>query len=298
MHHSQLLRRRPRIDSATSAVKADPAAASVRHLVVVNIMNGGGINICHGAVIGKPALIPICAVVATPRVSIAVIDAAVVTNMRTPVTRVPVVVSVVVAPPGRRPERSYIRGKHPHPGDPIIAVARIIPVTGRPNIVVAGGGRLAVIGKGRRRFRSFDRLFIRGVLFVSLLVTRGIVVVTGKRCIVLRRGCKVLRRRRRDRRLRLVAGLVTGLLSRGQIAVSGVTVGNICGLIRWILRSLVLRLVTGSQGRRQYQDRNQQETSQFSGCTQGPPPARRQARQGPLLLGTKLSERCERRARP
>src|SRR5579862_6135609 len=113
-------------------------------------------------------VIPICTVVATPRVSIAVIDAAVVTNVRTPVTRVPAVVSVVVAPPGWRPKRIYIRGQHPHSRDPIIAVACIIPIAGRPNIVVTGCGRLAVIGKRWWRFRGFYRLFIRGVLVVSL----------------------------------------------------------------------------------------------------------------------------------
>ena len=110
MHHGQLLRRGPRVDSAAPTVVTDAIAAIVRHLIVVNIVNNGGIHIRYRAVVVKPAVIPISAVIATAGVSKAIIDAAVVADMRTPVARVPMVVRRY-----RSPTRAASKA-HPHKG--------------------------------------------------------------------------------------------------------------------------------------------------------------------------------------
>jgi len=86
MHHRQLLRRRPSIDPATSAVVTDPIAAIGRHGIVVDIGDNRDIYIRDRPIVPKPIMIPISAVIAAAGVSKAVVDAAVVANVRTPVT--------------------------------------------------------------------------------------------------------------------------------------------------------------------------------------------------------------------
>lgn len=84
-HYCQLLGCGPGLDSATSAVVTDATAAVVRDIVVVEIVNPGGIYIRDAAVIVDSTVIPISAVIAATGISIAVIDVAVVTDVGTPV---------------------------------------------------------------------------------------------------------------------------------------------------------------------------------------------------------------------
>ncbi len=109
MGRSQLLSRGTRIDSAAPAVVANPAALIVGDIVVVYIAHIRDVHIRYRAVVVNSAVIPISAIIATAGVSEAVVDTAVVTNMRTPVTRVPMIGAIIEAPPGRRPERTHIR---------------------------------------------------------------------------------------------------------------------------------------------------------------------------------------------
>ncbi len=87
--HSQFLRRGTRVHSAASAIKTDMIAAAAWRVVIVNIVNDAWIHVRYRAVVVHIAVIPIAAVVATARVSIAVIDAAIVPNMRSPIAAVP-----------------------------------------------------------------------------------------------------------------------------------------------------------------------------------------------------------------
>ncbi len=84
-HHGQLLGRRPRVDTTAATVVANAIAPVVRNIVVVNIVNNRDIHIGYRPVVVNTAVIPICAIIAAARVSIAVIDATVVPDMLTPV---------------------------------------------------------------------------------------------------------------------------------------------------------------------------------------------------------------------
>lgn len=84
-HHGQFLARRPRVDAAAATVIANAIASVVRNIVVVNIVNHRNVHIGYGAVVVDSAVIPVGAIVTAARVSIAVIDATVVADMRTPV---------------------------------------------------------------------------------------------------------------------------------------------------------------------------------------------------------------------
>jgi hypothetical protein len=230
-NHSLLLRRRPSLDSTSAAVVADPIPSAVRHLVVVNMVNSGRIHIRYRTVIFHSAVVPISAVVAAARISITVIDAAIVSDVRTPIATVPMVGATIVTPPGRRPERAHIRGHDPSAGNPVITGACIAPVAGRPNVIVAGSGRLIVFRQRRRRLRRFDGLIVGGIL----CVLGGVL------------GC--WRRRLRLRR--------DGLIGRGEVAVGGITTGII--YVRWLC-GFGLGLSAAHQ-RYQQQYRNKRETA-------------------------------------
>ena len=72
-------------------------------MIVVNIVNDVDVNIRYRAVVFNPAVIPIRAIISTARVSIAIIDAAVIADVRTPVAAMPMIGAAIVTPPGRRP---------------------------------------------------------------------------------------------------------------------------------------------------------------------------------------------------
>jgi hypothetical protein len=235
VQHSQFLLRGPRVHSSTPAVVADAIAAIVGHSVVINIVSNRRIHIRDRAVVIHGAVIPISAVVAAARISKAVIDAAVVTNMRTPVAGMPQIGAIIVTPPRRRPERVYPRRQHPRTGNPVVAGVCIIPVAGRPNVIVAGSGRLAVVGKRRRRFRGLDRLLIGGILSIIrwIVASRGRVALSGRRC-----GWGLLLRR---------------LLNGSQISIGWISISHsglgLGGLILGglILRGLILRFVASTK---------------------------------------------------
>ena len=105
-------------------------------------------DVAVGAVVPEVAAAPVSAVEADAEVAEAVVDAAVVADDRAPIAGVPVVAAVVVAPVAGGPEGSGIGSSDPGAVDPLIAFACPGPVAGGPNVAIAGGGRLIVVGYG------------------------------------------------------------------------------------------------------------------------------------------------------
>jgi hypothetical protein len=232
-YHSQLLRRGPRFNSATPAVIADAIPSALWHLMVVHVVNARRVHIGYRAVIVQLPIVPIGSVIATTRISIAVIDATVVADVGSPITRVPVIISVVVAPPWRSPQGTDIGGHDPCARDPIISGVRVVPVPGSPNVIVAGSGRLRVIGKRGRRFRSLNRL-VGGIV---LIVIRRVIRIARWRW--LRLGIVLLRRSE-------VSVRRISISNRGSlIAGRGGLTGRRCSLIRGRSR-LILRTLASS----------------------------------------------------
>ena len=144
-------------------------------------MNNGNIYVGHRAVIVQRAIIPIRAVIAMARISETVVDAAIESNVRPPVARVPLIDVIVISPPRRRPERAHIRGHNPRAGNPVIVGIGISPIAWRPNVIVAGSRRLAVIGKRRRRLGGFHGLCVGSLIVVRWVISRGrCVTLTGR----------------------------------------------------------------------------------------------------------------------
>lgn len=89
---------------------------------------------------------------ADPVVSEPVVHAAIKSDMRTPVARVPDVSSTLKPPISGRPEQSGRRRLNPHAGNPVIPRGRIVrPISRRPQIADGGARRQFVNRQNRRR---------------------------------------------------------------------------------------------------------------------------------------------------
>jgi len=132
--------------------------------VVVNIVNNRRVYIVDRPVIVKSGSVPIATLVPEPHITKTVIYAAVVANMATPISAVIPIPAAFVPPVSGRPQRSLVRCRYPSAWHPVVAIRRIVPIAGRPNIPVAGAWRLVILRQLRRRLRRiFDRL-IRGII--------------------------------------------------------------------------------------------------------------------------------------
>ena len=217
VHHRCLLWRRPGADPAPSAVITHPAVIPPRRRIVINVVNHSGIHIGDVAIIIQAAIAPVRPVVTAPRISKSIIDAAIKTDMRTPVPGVPQIISVVVIPVRRRPQCIHPRRQHPRARHPVIAAICVTPVARRPVIAVPGDRRLRVFRQRRRRFRRLHR---RPVRYGIVARIRRITLVVGRHVInriALVRGIRIIGGRLNRR---------SGLIYRSQISSRRIRIGN------------------------------------------------------------------------
>jgi hypothetical protein len=112
--------------------------------LVVNVGYISDVNIGHAPVVIEAVSAPVAAVETVAGVAIAVIDAAIEADVRSPVTIVPSIKTVIPAPIAWRPKHSD-GSLHPSAGDPIIAVVVIPrPITRCPDITLTRANRLNV----------------------------------------------------------------------------------------------------------------------------------------------------------
>ena len=141
-----------------SACIANSARTSVETVVrmVVDVAAAPA-DVVVAAVVPKMAAAPISAVEAGAEVAEAVVDAAVVADGRAPVSGVPEVAAGTVTPVAGSPKGVDVGRCDPGAIDPFIAVAGPSPVTGSPDVAVAGGGGLVVDRDGGRRDGNRDK---------------------------------------------------------------------------------------------------------------------------------------------
>jgi hypothetical protein len=129
------------------------------------------------------AAAPIAALVAEADVAETVVDAAIVADMRAPVTTVKPVAVMPEAPVAGGPQGALVGSLNPHAGHPVVSLRRIGPVAGRPQIVVAGGLRLFVVGQRGRRLGSVGHWLLAVTGIVRGLVIGGALI--GRRSALL-----------------------------------------------------------------------------------------------------------------
>src|SRR6202795_1967961 len=118
----------------------------VHHGLVVRVVNDGGVHIVDRGVVVIPVAVPTAADVTHADVAETVIDAAVESDVRTPVTGVPTVPSADEPPIAGSPQHTHPGRLNPGAGDPVIIVAVPMPVSRRPEVSILRTGRLLVIG--------------------------------------------------------------------------------------------------------------------------------------------------------
>ena len=129
--HRQLAGGRRQRNAAATAVVARPLA-SLEAAVADGAALEDGVHthrpeIVVGPVVEKCTAAPVAAVVATAEVAEPIVNAAVETNGRTPVTGMEQVDAAVPAPPGRCPEKIERRWGDPGAPDPVVVVQSRVP---------------------------------------------------------------------------------------------------------------------------------------------------------------------------
>jgi len=163
-----------------SAVEADTDAAPVlvAHWAVIDVVYDVDVDIVVRTVVVEMAAAPVAALVAKSYIAKAVVHAAIVADVGTPVAAVKAVAVMVIAPIARGPKSALVGSLDPHAGHPVISAITPSPVAGRPEVVVAGSGRLVVFGQRRGRLiRVFNRLSaIAGIVRALVIVLVGSLV--------------------------------------------------------------------------------------------------------------------------
>ena len=136
---------------------------------------------------------PVSALVAQSNIAEAVVDAAVVADILAPIAAIESVAIVVVAPIRGGPERALIGSLNPTTGDPVIAALSVSPITGCPEIVIAGGRGLIVVWQGRGRLwgvcnglLAVTRIIVGlvgGLVIAPIIRGRGALLVSRRRCL-------------------------------------------------------------------------------------------------------------------
>src|SRR5271154_3587966 len=115
-------------ETASATVEAD-AIVSVDVPFLINVVDEGGIDVVHAAVVEKVAAVPVAASVAFSAVTKTVINAAVEADLRAPVAFIPRVVAVSPTPITGRPKNADFGRLDPSAGDEeVAAVVGVAPV--------------------------------------------------------------------------------------------------------------------------------------------------------------------------
>src|SRR5712692_3094343 len=143
-------RPRTRADPAIAPVVADPRYRPIDHRGVVDVVDDGDVHVVHRSVVEKPVVIPTSALVALAKVSIAVIDSAIESDLRTPVAVIEDKSVAAPTPIGWSPQEADLRRHHPSPRHPVVIVVGVSPVSGRPKITIPRTKRLLIDRQFRR----------------------------------------------------------------------------------------------------------------------------------------------------
>jgi len=134
------------INAAPAAVVGDAGDVVHHDGAVVDVSDAGDIDAVDGAVVVEVVASPIAAVVAIAGVAEAIVDAAVETDVKAPVTAVEAPAVVIPTPISRGPQSAIVGGSAPCAGNPVVAGWTPVPVTGGPDIVWRRGLGLLVFG--------------------------------------------------------------------------------------------------------------------------------------------------------
>jgi hypothetical protein len=143
------------MNPAVATVVTDPRIVVDDNRLVVDVRYVGDVNVGHATVVIEPVALPIPAEKSRAGVAKAIIDAAVETDVWSPVAAIPNVETVIPAPVAGRPKHSD-GSKHPSARNPVVAIVVIpCPVARRPDIALSWTQGLNI--NGQRGWSDPDR---------------------------------------------------------------------------------------------------------------------------------------------
>ena len=150
--HSQLRGRRPRLHPAAAAVEAHAAAAG-DHRAIIDVGDVEVGDVVDGAIVVQLSVAPFAATVADAAIAEAIVDTAIESDRRTPVSGVEPVEAVVPAPIAGRPQKPDLWWLHPGAWHPVVVLYAVVPgpIARRPDVAVGRDRRLVVDRQRRRR---------------------------------------------------------------------------------------------------------------------------------------------------
>src|ERR1700722_13950699 len=122
--------------------------------VHIRVVNDRSVHVHHRGVIAEGTASPHAAHKSDAHVAEAVVHAAIVAHMRSPIATVPYVQPVPPAPIAWRPQCALIRRGNPRPRNPVIAVIAVCPKAWRPHPAILRARRL-LINRQHRRSESY-----------------------------------------------------------------------------------------------------------------------------------------------
>ncbi len=132
-------------------------------LIHIGIVNDGPVHVHHGGVIRELTTAPFATDKADAHVTEAIVDAAIVSDVRTPISGVEDIHTIVEAPVGRRPQCSLIWSRDPCTRNPVVAVIAISPVAWHPHQTWLRASWLHINRKDwRRKSHADENTRIRG----------------------------------------------------------------------------------------------------------------------------------------
>jgi hypothetical protein len=121
----------------------------VRHGAVIYVNVGDG-DIVDRTVVVETISTPVAALIADAHVAESIVNAAVVADMWTPISVVVAIPATDKSPIPRRPQVADFRRPRPCAGHPVVTLRSIAPISGCPQIAIAGTFRLRVFRQGWR----------------------------------------------------------------------------------------------------------------------------------------------------
>jgi len=128
-------------------VVVDDGSVMDNCFIDIGIVDDGGIYVDHGRVVGEAITAPFATGEAKAHVTEAVVDAAIVADVPTPIAVMEDIVATLPSPVRRGPKESRLRHWDPSAGDPIVPVIAVSPVPRSPHQAVFRAGWLFVNGE-------------------------------------------------------------------------------------------------------------------------------------------------------
>src|SRR5277367_3267345 len=138
------------LHATASSVKADAIDCRLVDPGVVNVSIDVDVYAANGLVVEEMSVVPAASVIAMTKITVAVANPAVETNLCSPVAIMEEIPAVVPTPVTWSPEIADFGRHDPCSGDPIIIVVTVGPITRGPDVAVSRGYGLLIDWQLRR----------------------------------------------------------------------------------------------------------------------------------------------------